>query len=76
MIDSPSGQGRAASITVVAYGFDEAFPGLHIAAPAFRGRGIGFALWQAGLLQGTAPASSRPGALTATAVPLSSSRMA
>jgi GNAT superfamily N-acetyltransferase len=43
------GDQPAASITVVACGFDQAFLGLYIAAPAFRGRGIGFALWQAGL---------------------------
>ena len=43
------GDQPAASITVVACGSDQAFLGLYIAAPAFRGRGIGFALWQAGL---------------------------
>jgi GNAT superfamily N-acetyltransferase len=43
------GEQPAASITVVACGSDQAFLGLYIAAPAFRGRGIGFALWQAGL---------------------------
>jgi len=43
------GDQPAASITLVACGSDQAFLGLYIAAPAFRGRGIGFALWQAGL---------------------------
>ncbi|MFZ4532702.1 MAG: GNAT family N-acetyltransferase [Alsobacter sp.] len=43
------GDQPAASITVVACGDAQAFLGLYIAAPAFRGRGFGYALWQAGL---------------------------
>jgi ribosomal protein S18 acetylase RimI-like enzyme len=39
----------AASISVVRYGEDFGFLGLYIAAPAFRGRGIGWRVWQAGL---------------------------
>ncbi|APG83982.1 acetyltransferase protein [Sinorhizobium americanum CCGM7] len=36
----------AAAISLVRYGTHYAFLGLYIADPAFRGRGIGFALWQ------------------------------
>lgn len=39
----------AASISVVRYGDHLGFLGLYIAAPAFRGRGLGWALWQEGL---------------------------
>ncbi|MCP8938265.1 GNAT family N-acetyltransferase [Alsobacter sp. SYSU M60028] len=39
----------AASISVVAYGESFGFLGLYIARPEFRGRGIGWALWQAGM---------------------------
>jgi hypothetical protein len=44
----------AAVISVVRYGTTFGFLGLYIAAPAFRGQGIGWALWQAGMaaLQG------------------------
>jgi hypothetical protein len=41
----------AAAISVVRYGASFAFLGLYIAAPAFRGRGIGWTLWQAGMGQ-------------------------
>ena len=39
----------AASISVVRFGGDTAFLGLYICAPEFRGRGTGYALWQAGM---------------------------
>jgi GNAT superfamily N-acetyltransferase len=39
----------AASISVVRYGPKHGFLGLYIAAPAFRGRGIGWQLWQRGM---------------------------
>ncbi|MFO1149199.1 MAG: GNAT family N-acetyltransferase [Alsobacter sp.] len=39
----------AAAISVVRYGTDFGFLGLYIAAPPYRGRGIGWATWQAGL---------------------------
>ena len=39
----------AASISVVRYGASHGFLGLYIAAPAFRGRGIGWQLWQRGM---------------------------
>jgi GNAT superfamily N-acetyltransferase len=39
----------AASISVVRYGSNHGFLGLYIAAPAFRGRGIGWQLWQRGM---------------------------
>jgi GNAT superfamily N-acetyltransferase len=39
----------AASISVVRYGAGHGFLGLYIAAPAFRGRGIGWQLWQRGM---------------------------
>jgi GNAT superfamily N-acetyltransferase len=39
----------AASISVVRYGANHGFLGLYIAAPAFRGRGIGWQLWQQGM---------------------------
>ena len=38
-----------ASISVVRYGSDFAFLGLYIVRPAFRGRGYGWRLWQAGM---------------------------
>jgi GNAT superfamily N-acetyltransferase len=38
-----------ASISVVAYDPTFAFLGLYIVAPAFRGQGLGFALWQAAM---------------------------
>lgn len=38
-----------ASISVVKYGTSFAFLGLYIVRPAFRGRGFGWALWQAGM---------------------------
>ena len=43
------GQERAACISVVAYGDAYGFLGFYIAAPAFRGRGFGWATWQAGM---------------------------
>src|SRR6478735_2002601 len=43
------GEEPAAAISVVRYGEAFAFLGLYIAAPAFRGQGIGWRLWQAGL---------------------------
>lgn len=39
----------AASLSVVRYGSKYGFLGLYIAAPAFRGRGIGWQLWQKGM---------------------------
>jgi|JI10StandDraft_1071094.scaffolds.fasta_scaffold517762_2 hypothetical protein len=39
----------AASISVVRYPGDFGFLGFYIAPPAFRGRGHGYALWQAGM---------------------------
>lgn len=39
----------AACIAVVTYGDAFGFLGFYIAAPAFRGRGIGWATWQAGM---------------------------
>ncbi len=39
----------AASISVVGYGAGYGFLGLYIAAPAYRGRGIAWRLWQAGM---------------------------
>ncbi len=36
----------AAAVSLVRYGGQYAFLGLYIADPAYRGRGIGFALWQ------------------------------
>ncbi|MDB5860214.1 MAG: GCN5-related N-acetyltransferase [Ramlibacter sp.] len=38
-----------ASISVVKYGASLAFLGLYIVLPAFRGRGLGWALWQHGM---------------------------
>jgi ribosomal protein S18 acetylase RimI-like enzyme len=38
-----------ASISVVKYGASFAFLGLYIVLPAFRGRGLGWALWQHGM---------------------------
>src|SRR6478752_1847342 len=43
------GEEPAAAISVVRYGEAFAFLGLYIAAPAFRGRGVGWRIWQAGL---------------------------
>jgi hypothetical protein len=43
------GQEPAACISVVAYGDAYGFLGFYIAAPAFRGRGFGWATWQAGM---------------------------
>jgi GNAT superfamily N-acetyltransferase len=43
------GEEPAAAISVVRYGEDFGFLGLYIAAPAFRGQGIGWRLWQAGM---------------------------
>jgi GNAT superfamily N-acetyltransferase len=48
LMASADGQ-PAASISVVRYGSSYGFLGLYIAAPAFRGRGIGWQLWQAGM---------------------------
>lgn len=39
----------AASISVVAYGEHQGFLGFYIVRPGLRGRGIGWALWQAGI---------------------------
>jgi hypothetical protein len=39
----------AAVISVVRYGDSFGFLGLYIAAPSFRGRGIGWSIWQAGM---------------------------
>lgn len=44
-----AGEEPAACISVVAYGNSFGFLGFYIAAPAFRGRGIGWRLWQAGM---------------------------
>ena len=44
-----SGEEPVASISVVKYGADFGFLGFYIVKPAFRGRGLGFALWQAGM---------------------------
>lgn len=44
-----AGDRPAASISVVAYGNTFGFLGFYIAAPAFRGQGIGWQLWQAGM---------------------------
>jgi len=38
-----------ACISVVRYGADYGFLGFYIAAPAWRGKGLGYAVWQAGL---------------------------
>ena len=38
-----------ASISVVKYGADFGFLGFYIVKPAYRGRGLGLALWQAGM---------------------------
>src|SRR6185369_5962437 len=43
------GEEPVASISVVKYGADFGFLGFYIVKPAFRGRGLGFALWQAGM---------------------------
>jgi hypothetical protein len=38
-----------ASISVVKYGSDHGFLGFYIVRPGFRGRGLGWSLWQAGM---------------------------
>jgi GNAT superfamily N-acetyltransferase len=43
------GGAPVASISVVKYGASFAFLGLYIVQPAFRGRGLGWALWQHGM---------------------------
>ena len=43
------GEEPAAAISVVRYDGTFGFLGLYIAAPAFRGKGIGWRLWQAGM---------------------------
>jgi len=43
------GEEPVASISVVKYGSDFGFLGFYIVKPAYRGRGLGFALWQAGM---------------------------
>ncbi|EPX76598.1 GNAT family N-acetyltransferase [Salipiger mucosus] len=39
----------AASLSIVRFGDETAFLGLYICGPEFRGQGIGYALWQAGM---------------------------
>jgi hypothetical protein len=43
------GEEPVASISVVKYGADFGFLGLYIVKPGFRGRGLGWSLWQAGM---------------------------
>jgi ribosomal protein S18 acetylase RimI-like enzyme len=43
------GEEPVASISVVRYGADFGFLGFYIVKPAFRGRGLGLALWEAGM---------------------------
>jgi ribosomal protein S18 acetylase RimI-like enzyme len=43
------GDEPVATISVVKYGADFGFLGLYIVKPGFRGRGLGLALWQAGM---------------------------
>lgn len=45
-----AGDGRpAAAVSVVRYGDDLGFLGLYIARPEYRGRGLGMAVWRAGM---------------------------
>lgn len=47
------GEEPVASISVVKYGTGFAFLGLYIVRPGFRGRGLGWALWQHGMASAT-----------------------